>query len=181
MDGIVGEMKYKIGDKVKIRSDLSAGMFCGTSIFTKEMERLKNKVLTIENYSEINYTYKLKEFSAYCWTDDMLESIEKKFTPADLETGMFGITNKKRKFLVLNNNLVFQDGTVWAIDFLNIYFEYTDEMESVERIYNNMLGFNSLDPDNEWCFKCIYKREKPKRTLSQIKEELGYDFDLIEE
>ena len=172
-------MKYKIGDKVKIRSDLSAGMFCGISIFTKEMERLKNKVLTIENYSEINYTYKLEEFSAYCWTDDMLKSVEEKFTPKDLKTGMFGITINDEKFVVVDNLLVFQNGETTSIHNLNIFFEDIYKGKYIKEIYSNMSGFK--DFDNEWIYNRIYKREKPKRTLSQIKEELGYDFDLIGE
>lgn len=177
-------MKYKAGDIVRIRKNLLVGNFYNNHQLIGSMDLYFGKIAKIksieDDFGDIVY-YLDVDYERWAWTEDMLEPVEEKFTPKDLKTGMFGITNKKRKFLVLNDNLVFQDGTVWAIDFLNIYFEYTDEMESVERIYNNMLGFNSLDPDNEWCFKCIYKREKPKRTLSQIKEELGYDFDLIGE
>ena len=40
-------MKYKVGDKVRIRSDLKVGERYGDEFFTKNMGKFKGKVVTI--------------------------------------------------------------------------------------------------------------------------------------
>lgn len=69
-------MKYKIGDKVKVRTDLMPGNVYGggTTYFVFGMEKFLGKTLTIKG----NFPYSYSE--SYCveencwwWTDEMFE------------------------------------------------------------------------------------------------------------
>lgn len=66
-------MKYKVGDKVKVRSDLKACEQYGANIATNSMERLAGKIVTI---SRVGYAHYLVEGMNYNWTDEMFEPIE---------------------------------------------------------------------------------------------------------
>lgn len=74
-------MKYKIGDKVKIKSldwyndnrDYYGNVECGFYYFTEEMTKYCGKILTIgEIYRN---DYELQEGENFIWTDDMFDSI----------------------------------------------------------------------------------------------------------
>lgn len=66
-------MKYKVGDKVRVRSDLKACEQYGANIATNGMERLAGKIVTI---SMVGYAHYLVEGMNYNWTDEMFESVE---------------------------------------------------------------------------------------------------------
>lgn len=66
-------MKYKVGDKVRVRSDLKACEQYGANIATNSMERLAGKIVTI---SRVGYAHYLVEGMNYNWTDEMLEPVE---------------------------------------------------------------------------------------------------------
>lgn len=68
-------MKYKIGDKVKIREDLEIGKEYNDCTFIKNMEQYKGKIATIYYcYSDGSYDIDLDDGEWY-WTDDMLEDV----------------------------------------------------------------------------------------------------------
>lgn len=71
-------MKYKVGDKVKIREDLVVGNMYGASSFTSKMEQYKGKIATITNVY-YNYTYSYYHIDIdnehLHWTDEMFEEI----------------------------------------------------------------------------------------------------------
>lgn len=66
-------MKYKVGDKVKVRSDLRVGKSYGEHTFVHDMFKFMGKIVTIESVWEQGYRI---EEDAYWWTDEMLESVE---------------------------------------------------------------------------------------------------------
>lgn len=66
-------MKYKVGDRVRVRSDLKACEQYGANIATNSMERLAGKIVTI---SRVGYAHYLVEGMNYNWTDEMLEPVE---------------------------------------------------------------------------------------------------------
>ena len=74
-------MKYKVGDKVKIKSldwyndnrDYYGNVECGFYYFIEEMTKYCGKILTIgEVYRNV---YELQEDENFIWTDDMFDSI----------------------------------------------------------------------------------------------------------
>ena len=75
-------MKYKVGDKVKIKSldwyndnrDYDGYVECGFCYFTEKMTKYCGKILTIgEIYRHDSYI--LQEDEDFEWTDDMFDSI----------------------------------------------------------------------------------------------------------
>lgn len=67
--------KYKVGDKVRVRSDLEIGKMYEGETFVGSMEVMKGGIVTIDSISSFG-RYRIKEFG-YTWTDKMLESIFK--------------------------------------------------------------------------------------------------------
>ena len=69
--------KYKVGDKVRVRSDLKLGRLYlmedeeTRDSFVKPMDNLLGKVVTIK---EITTKYRIEEM-AYNWTDEMFEGL----------------------------------------------------------------------------------------------------------
>ena len=67
-------MKYKVGDKVKVRSDLKCEEYYDGVPFTSEMNRFKGMEFTIARVNYCGY-YKVLE-TPYNFTDEMLELVE---------------------------------------------------------------------------------------------------------
>ena len=69
-------MKYKVGDKVRVRKDLVVDSRYGDDTFAVGMQKFSGKTMTIYDITPKN-KYKLKEdFDRYNWTDEMLEDVE---------------------------------------------------------------------------------------------------------
>ena len=70
-------MKYKVGDKVRVRSDLAVGEAYDGWYYDSNMSVKKGVLLTILEINPWNY-YVMDDGSEY-WTDGMLEDIEPEF------------------------------------------------------------------------------------------------------
>ena len=68
-------MKYKVGDKVRIREDLVMGENYGGSIAVDDMTDMGGSVVTIERVGNLGY-YIEEDPDGYCWTDKMFEPVE---------------------------------------------------------------------------------------------------------
>lgn len=71
-------MKYNVGDKVKIRTDLHDGFWYGNSSFVGKMRDGMGKLATIRCVHSNSYIIDLDN-GRYFWTDEMFE-------PAPVET-----------------------------------------------------------------------------------------------
>lgn len=67
-------MKYKAGDKVKVRSDLKAYEIYGSNMLTKSMEKFAGKTVTISGVGITSYA--IEEMEVAYWTDEMFEPVE---------------------------------------------------------------------------------------------------------
>lgn len=67
-------MKYKVGDKVKVRSDLKCEEYYGGITFNFEMNKFKGMEITIARVNYGGY-YEVLE-TPYIFTDEMLEPVE---------------------------------------------------------------------------------------------------------
>lgn len=76
-------MKYKVGDKVRVRDDLEINKFYGNGYrFTPHMARYKGQVVTISRVG--NDFYKIKDDIYYwSWSDEMFEDKETKYKVGD--------------------------------------------------------------------------------------------------
>ena len=68
-------MKYKVGDKVKIRKDLKIGSVYGGCYVTQEMHDLGGAIVRIIEVNEYSGEYRIDSFGCY-WTDEMFEDVD---------------------------------------------------------------------------------------------------------
>ena len=76
-------MKYKVGDKVKIKEDLAADNWYGNEIVVSGMTCLKGKIVTI---NKIRYDkYEIEEDNKiWNWTDEMFSGkVSQDFIPKE--------------------------------------------------------------------------------------------------
>lgn len=107
--------KYKIGDKVKVRSDLRNGqLFDGCNV-ALSMEKYAGKIVTISRIGFIPNRYHI-ENSGYSWTSEMFEELETETVEKTTEIKLEGNMNFKIKSCkVIKNKAViveFEDGDV---------------------------------------------------------------------
>ena len=71
----IGEeiVKYKAGDKVRVRKDLKERMGYGCERFTDAMKKQMGKIVTISNVIDDRYYYIQEDI--YNWTDEMFEGL----------------------------------------------------------------------------------------------------------
>ena len=76
----IGEeiVKYKAGDKVRVRKDLKERMSYGCERFTDAMKKQMGKIVTISNVIDDIYYYIQEDI--YNWTDEMFEPVEEELT-----------------------------------------------------------------------------------------------------
>ena len=65
-------MKYKIGDKVRVRKDLVPDTYYGGVCYVDYMDEFKDKECVITNMDAISYQI---NNSGFWWTDEMLEPV----------------------------------------------------------------------------------------------------------
>ena len=68
------EMKYKVGDKVRVRRDLQIGTPYGDWLFSSGMNDYKGKVVTISGTYPNKYRVR-EDKERWVWTDEMLEGL----------------------------------------------------------------------------------------------------------
>lgn len=79
-------MKYKVGDKVRVREDLVSGENYGGAIAVNRMTDMCGSVVTIESFVTIGRDdktlgYYIEEYpNGYLWTDEMFEPVEEELT-----------------------------------------------------------------------------------------------------
>ena len=85
-------MKYKVGDKVRVREDLEVHKLYGREAFASQMAPLKGKIVTINKV--VGYRCEIAEDPFRCWwTEEMFLPItkynigDKVFVREDLEIG----------------------------------------------------------------------------------------------
>lgn len=70
-------MRYKVGDRVRVRKDLADGDIYGGRIFTGHMYTLLGKIIRISEVYADFYSIDDPDYEFCCWTDDMFEPITK--------------------------------------------------------------------------------------------------------
>lgn len=67
-------MKYKVGDKVRVRTDIKSGEQFGSHFFTENMQKYAGKIVTIsrDTFSGGGYDI-IEDNGAYVWKDEMFD------------------------------------------------------------------------------------------------------------
>lgn len=177
-------MKYKVGDKVKIKPGLKPGSAYGNYYFSLSMASFIGYIATIQAVYEDCYDIDLDD-KIYQWTDEMFEPVEEKektmekFTRKDLQTCMFGETSDGSIFVVAGNLLVYENGGYDCVyDLLeDLSFKYSDEEVTIDRVVKECKSF---DMYKKRYGVEVFNRLKPM-TLKEIEKALGYRIRLVEE
>ena len=79
-------MKYKVGDKVRVREDLVVDQRYGRDVFISEMVSFKEKIVTIKKiYTDI-YTI-VEDSGNWHWTDEMFSGkVSEDFNPEEFDS-----------------------------------------------------------------------------------------------
>lgn len=169
-------MKFKIGDKVRIRKDLKEGNDFNLYV-TDDMEELAGKIVTITKVWENDGgRYYIKEdMYNYIWSEDMFENSTKP-TKEELFKMPLGTIIKTDRDC--NNVLV----KVGENDFCN------DDVDHIEDNYvNDDLSLecfgNKIIEIQIPTYETIYKADKEVKemTIAEIEKELGYPVKIIKE
>ena len=72
-------MRYKVGDKVKIRKDLIEGTEYGGEGFVDDMMQFRGKEVTIQKVIFDREYILLEDTEKWYWTEEMFESMVRKF------------------------------------------------------------------------------------------------------
>ena len=123
-------MKYKVGDKVKIREDLVVGKQYGVDIFVKSMKAYKGDTAIITSIDDNTYCIDI-DSNNWHWTDEMFEDYTE-----DAEKSDTVMTVKD----LLNKTDVEKGGLIITVYYPNAYFEAT-------------IGHNKINRNSE-----LYKR-----------------------
>ena len=90
-------MKFKVGDKVRVKKDLEVGKNYGHYNVVEDMEKYKGKEFIINEVSRSYYRFKNENW--YCWTDEMLEPIEREKNNMNIEELNLEYKNKMDKLM----------------------------------------------------------------------------------
>lgn len=166
-------MKYKVGDKVRIRSNLKETddyrvYGIGTN---REMVGMAGKVVTISHVD--SHSYRIKECGFLLWTDEMFECIEKPSREDLLKmpVGTKIITDKGKELVYDGECFSDKDDVIMDTmidDDLNLIYDDMDYGTKIIEI---------LEPE----YRTIWKEEVKKMTLKEIEKELGYPVEIVEE
>lgn len=172
-------MKYKVGDKVKVRKDLKLGGTYGEYYVTNNMHKLAGDTVTISSVHD--YGYKIFEDNGIChWADKMFDPVAKKL----IEPGSIVECRNGYKYIYLNG--IFMDASGDTLMSFGGLDSFTDDLISEQKSFDIMRIFKSNAKTlNEifdtYSLSVIWKRKETKEmTLEEIEKALGYPVKIVE-
>ena len=170
--------KYRVGDKVRVRTDLKPCVWYGSNMATKDMREAGGQIVTISQV--VGDDYKIEGFNYY-WTDEMFY-----VSPKDLiEVGSIVECRYGTKYIYLNGLFLNSNGAArMDVDGLDDFSDdliYLGKEESLDimRIYK------SESEKLDGLFKAeyltpVWGRKTPKEmTIKEIEKELGYPVKIV--
>lgn len=158
-------MKFKVGDKVRVRKDLVVGSYYNHAFFISDMKKFKGKIVEIREVFNIAGYY--IKGSIYMFGEDMLEPI--KFTKSDLKDG---------------DKITFRNGEVGIYTGDETYIDGLCNCHINNDLTNNGSRGSELDivkVERPKKYKTIYEREKARKmTVKEISEALGYEVEVVD-
>lgn len=182
-------MKYKVGDKVRVRSDLEVNKLYGDEFTVAGMEDLKGQIVTIKKITTFD-NYKVNEdMAGLNWTDEMLLPVT--FTKSDLKTGHVVEYRNGQRRLVVGNALIDNKGNeaneltdaTYKNDLTDIDDDKLFDIIKVYEINPNFTGDLCDVLYNDSNLILIWEREEPpkKMTVAEIEAALGHRVEVVSE
>lgn len=119
-------LRYKVGDKVLVRSDISAEDIYENCHFVDDMEQYRGQIMTIGRISESKRRYFLVEDEGvWCWVDEFFEDVNQTF----FENNVVLLRNGQIR-LVHNDALYLPNGKFIEIE------NYTDRKHNFDENFD---------------------------------------------
>ena len=158
-------MRFKVGDKARVKKNLRVGKIYDGIYFSTTMDKFKGKVVEIVNIFDNYYGLKEDEWNFY-FSDNMLEPA---FTKQDLKAG---------------DKLILRDGSVGFYNGVDTETHSLNYCNINEDLTNNGTLGSTLDivkVQRPKKYKTIYEREKARKmTVKEISEALGYEVEVVD-
>ena len=151
-------MKYKIGDKVRVRKDLKFNLNYGDDVFVTGMEKFKGKIVTINHITNEKYCI-MEDKNKYSWTDEMFEGLYQ-FTKSDLRRGDIVIDEEGNTSVFDGEELI---GATADIDYLDEFLESDSEGCSIVKVER------PVKLETIW----VRNNELTEMTIEEIENKLG--------
>ncbi len=177
-------MKYGIGDKVRVISDLVEDdpRFDNIGVDDK-MVKFSGKKVTITHVYEPGEYLIFEDDEEYVWAEDMFSEITE-FTLDDLETRMVVETRDKDRYLVFREGGDIHLMNARGISCLYDPKGYGPDMthashkKDIVKVFGKISYFKEAKNTGQ----LLWKRKEPKKmTVAEICKELGYDVEIIQE
>ena len=124
-------MKYKVGDKVRVRKDLEVGEYYGNHwYFNSDMKRYKGKEMTVARVNSEMYDME-EDNGRWGWVDTMLEEIKTTYTVIDvLNMIAKNELEEGTKVIYKDMEFVYDGEELWGEEDLTIhyYIDYNEEL-----------------------------------------------------
>lgn len=184
-------MKFKVGQKVRVKEDLVVGRMYGEYRFTAAMAKYRGKTYSISDIVDDYYCLKeCKNMTGdFHWkfTDEMLETV--KFTKADLETGMVVEYRDGDRRLVINDYLYgfnywmrigsYDDSLLYlgspGLDIMRVYRINVNNLRILKKV------FELRNLELIWERQEESEPEVEEMTLAEIEKELGRKIKIVSE
>ena len=141
-------MKFKVGDKVKIKENLSCKGY-GVAYFASPMKKYKSKEAKITYISPDDDACHLDiDSGQWWWFEDMFESYTSKIAKKDLRDGDKCTLKNNEKAFVIDKTVVTKD------DVLSLY-DYNSKLE-----HNFNSNYDVVRVDRPTEYKTIYKNDE---------------------
>jgi hypothetical protein len=151
-------MKYKVGDKVRVRSDLVVNKTYGDNnvYFRSGMTYYEGRMVTISEVED--YFYKIKEDSPYnwSWVDEMLEDI---------------VENKKYKVgdkVKIREDLVV-DEVYGEMDYISDMDKWKGKIVTISFADNDNNCYEIAEDTERWTWSAKMFEDVPENNVGEIK------------
>lgn len=176
-------MKFKVGDKVRVRNDLIVHQKYGALMFTMGMERYRGKIVTVTQryiFPEPNCSYRIEQDGGNClFSEEMFEPSKLNFTKSSLKDGMVVEYRNGKRRMVLGDKFIGEHHYLLINDF-NDSLENNYIPDSVDKVYKSYAStlFEYFDDEN---LELIWERNLAKKmTIAEIEKELGYKVEIVD-
>lgn len=165
-------MKYKVGDKVKIRKDLKEGnVYGGLTLWGGPMASFKGSTLTICKVNTEDNLYYFEEIG-FCFSEEMIErkvNMKDSFKVGD-RVQIKSWKEMKKEFPIENGNIRTSNGVFFVSNMKHLCGRYAT-IESIDRNYVELTNWSDTKGDLCWNYTIgMFKKVAKTFTKADLKE-----------
>ena len=147
-------MKFKVGDQVKIREDLSLGKYYSVHL-SRGMLSNKGKEAKITYISPDDDTCHLDiDSGSWWWSEDMLEPHTSKIAKKDLRDGDYCVFKNKERAIKFGEYVIMDGGTISLREY-NKKLEHNYLAAVIAPFRDKVKNIAKIDKDNGKQYICI--------------------------